>query len=281
MQAIAAGCDGVLMCSGDQDDAGRGARSAGPRRRGRSAAAASASRTRWRASGGPRSGSSPRQRPRSAAPARRFAQAARPRRAPGAIADRDGDGSPERRCAQAARARAPAIAIAVVAPASPFPREEFDAASPSCARSASIPSTTRRVFARDGYVAGPPAAARGGVDAGLARPVDRGAHRRPRRLRQRPAAAAARPRRDRAGTPKAFIGYSDNTSLLTWLTLQLRHRRLPRADARGPPRARRAGYDATFRALPVPAAPIGRDLAPAARGASARRGAPACCSAAR
>ncbi len=27
------------------------------------------------------------------------------------------------------------------------------------------------------------------------------------------------------GTPKAFIGYSDNTSLLTWLTLQVRHRR--------------------------------------------------------
>ena len=35
-------------------------------------------------------------------------------------------------------------------------------------------------------------------------------------------------------TPKLFIAYSDNTSLLSWLTCQARHRRASRPDARRP-----------------------------------------------
>ncbi len=37
-----------------------------------------------------------------------------------------------------------------------------------------------------------------------------------------------------AATPKLFIGYSDNTSILSWLTCQLRHHGAARPDARRP-----------------------------------------------
>ena len=75
-----------------------------------------------------------------------------------------------------------------------------------------------------------------------------------------------------------FIGYSDNTSLLAWLTTQrglvafhgpMIEGRLARGEA---------GYDRdTFRRCLCVGRTDGRGVAPAAGGASARRGAPACC----
>ena len=56
---------------------------------------------------------------------------------------------------QAARARSPAIALAVVAPASPFAREEFDAGvAETRGGSGFEPVYDEAVFARQRYVAG-------------------------------------------------------------------------------------------------------------------------------
>ena len=120
-----------------------------------------------------------------------------------------------------ARARAlPGDRIAVVAPASPFAaRGVRRRRRASCARSGSSPCTTRassrvtatsparRSCARrpcmrawdDPSTSAAIIAARGGYGSVQLLPL----------LDAGPA---------RAGTPKAFIGYSDNTSLLAWLT---------------------------------------------------------------
>ena len=110
--------------------------------------------------------------------------------------------------------------IAIVAPASPFSRTDFDAGVIELRALGFEPVYEDTVFARDGYVAGPPelraealrkawddpsiagvVAARGGYGSVQVLPL------------LDPRAMA-----DRA---KAFIGYSDNTSILTWLTLRL------------------------------------------------------------
>lgn len=109
--------------------------------------------------------------------------------------------------------------IAIVAPASPFSREEFDAGLREIEALGFEPVYQEDVFARDGYVAGRPEvrarawtaawqdtsvraliAARGGYGS----------------VQMLPLLDAAATR----GQAKAFIGYSDNTSLLTWLTQQ-------------------------------------------------------------
>jgi muramoyltetrapeptide carboxypeptidase len=110
----------------------------------------------------------------------------------------------------------PGDRVAIVAPASPFAREQFGAGVEELHRLGFEPVYTDAVFARDDYLAGGAElrardllqawsdpgikgiiAARGGygsvqllplLDAGLVR-----------------------------GQPKVFVGYSDNTSLLTWL----------------------------------------------------------------
>jgi muramoyltetrapeptide carboxypeptidase len=107
--------------------------------------------------------------------------------------------------------------IAVVAPASPFAREEFDAGVAELRALGFEPVYDETVFARHGYVAGTPAvradafqrawndesiaaliAARGGYGSVQILPLlENDAVRR---------------------TGKAFIGYSDNTSILSWLT---------------------------------------------------------------
>ena len=117
------------------------------------------------------------------------------------------------------RALRPGDRIAVVAPASPFKREEFDAGLAEIRALGFEPVYEESVFARHGYVAG-----RADVRAAAFR-----------RAWDDPAVAAlvaARggygsvqmlPLLDReavARQPKAFIGYSDNTSILSWLTLQ-------------------------------------------------------------
>jgi muramoyltetrapeptide carboxypeptidase len=108
--------------------------------------------------------------------------------------------------------------IAVVAPASPFAREEFDAGIAELRSLGFEPVYEASVFDRLGYVAGAPevraraftqawndpsiaalVAARGGYGSVQILPL-------------------LTPN-DVAGPPKAFIGYSDNTSILTWLAL--------------------------------------------------------------
>lgn len=113
----------------------------------------------------------------------------------------------------------PGDRIAIVAPASPFSRDEFEAGVREIASLGFEPVYREDVFARDGYVAGPPelrarawtaawedtsvralVAARGGYGSVELLPLlDTEAIR---------------------AHPKAFVGYSDNTSLLTWLTQQ-------------------------------------------------------------
>jgi muramoyltetrapeptide carboxypeptidase len=115
------------------------------------------------------------------------------------------------------RALAPGDRIALVAPASPFARDEFDAGLAELRRLGYEPVYDESVFARTRYTAGEPAhrarafrqawtdpsiralvAVRGGYGSVHLLPhLDRDEIRR---------------------TPKAFVGYSDNTSLLTWLT---------------------------------------------------------------
>jgi muramoyltetrapeptide carboxypeptidase len=109
--------------------------------------------------------------------------------------------------------------IAVIAPASPFARDEFDCGLAELRALGFQPVYDESVFDRRSYVAGTPdsraraflsawtdpsiaalVAARGGYGSVQILPL----------LDRATIAQAA----------KAFIGYSDNTSLLTWLTLQ-------------------------------------------------------------
>lgn len=115
------------------------------------------------------------------------------------------------------RALRPGDRIAMIAPASPFIREDFDAGIEEIRRLGFEPVYGEDVFARDRYLAGPPelrarafltawddpgisaiVAVRGGYGSVHLLPL----------LDSRRIEAA----------PKIFMGYSDNTSLLTWLT---------------------------------------------------------------
>jgi muramoyltetrapeptide carboxypeptidase len=108
--------------------------------------------------------------------------------------------------------------VGVIAPGSPFAREEFDAGVAELRLLGFDPHFEQSVFERRGYVAGsaetraaafqhawadPPTAAlvavRGGFGSVQLLPILN--------------------RDALGGTAKAFIGYSDNTSLLCWLTI--------------------------------------------------------------
>ena len=176
------------------------------------------------------------------------------------------------------RALRPGDRIALVAPASPFPARSFDAGVAELRRLGYEPVYDESVFARQRYIAGDAALRADSVPPRLGRSVDRRADRGPRRLRQRPAAAAARRRRRSARTPKAFIGYSDNTSLLAWLTGQCGVVAFHGPMLEGRLAKGRPAYDRdTFTRVLTRAAPAGRDRASAGRGAAPGRGAPACC----
>jgi muramoyltetrapeptide carboxypeptidase len=108
--------------------------------------------------------------------------------------------------------------IAVVAPASPFARDEFECGLAELRTLGFEPVYDESVFERRGYVAGTPATRasafrRAWEDPSIAAVVAaRGGY----------GSVHVLPLLDRAAiaaTPKAFIGYSDTTSLLTWLTL--------------------------------------------------------------
>jgi muramoyltetrapeptide carboxypeptidase len=106
--------------------------------------------------------------------------------------------------------------IAIVAPASPFARDEFDAGVAELRALGFEPVYEDSVFARDGYVAGAPALRARAFQTAWEDPsiaalvAARGGYGSVQMLPLLDAAAI----RSHA---KIFIGYSDNTSILTWL----------------------------------------------------------------
>jgi muramoyltetrapeptide carboxypeptidase len=115
------------------------------------------------------------------------------------------------------RALRPGDRIAVVSPASAFAREDFDRGIEEIRRLGFEPTWAESVFARDAYVSGSPATRAAAFLAAWFDPsvaaliAVRGGYGSVHIL---PLLLADELRR----TPKAFIGYSDTTSLLTWLT---------------------------------------------------------------
>lgn len=115
------------------------------------------------------------------------------------------------------RALRPGDRIAVVSPASPFAREEFDRGVSELRRLGYEPVWDESVFAREAMVSGSPATRaaaflKAWFDPGIAALVAvRGGYGSVHLL---PLLAAD----DLRHSPKAFIAYSDNTSLLSWLT---------------------------------------------------------------
>jgi muramoyltetrapeptide carboxypeptidase len=115
------------------------------------------------------------------------------------------------------RALAPGDRIAVVAPASSFARHEFDAGLAELRRLGFDPVHDETVFARSRYTAG---------DASVRALAFRKAWNDPSiralvAVRGGYGSVHLLPHLDREEirrAPKAFIGYSDNTSLLIWLT---------------------------------------------------------------
>ena len=216
VQAIAAGCDGAADLQRRRRGAGGDARGAGPRGRG--------GRDSVQAARGCADAPAPRE---GAVPGR----AGRRRAARAACGTCSAatriSASPRRwlaypvSIASLPAALKPGDRIAIVSPASPFARDEFDAASPSCGVSASCRCTTTPCsHASAGYLAGSGELRAGAFMRHWNDPSVSRADRRARRLRQRPAAAVSRSRRRSSRAPKLFIGYSDNTSILSWLTCQ-------------------------------------------------------------
>ena len=115
------------------------------------------------------------------------------------------------------RALRPGDRIGIVAPASPFAREAFDAGVAELRRLGYEPVYDDDLFARQRYTAGSPALRAKAFQRAWADPsiaalmAVRGGYGSVQLL---PLLDPAEIRR----TPKAFIGYSDNTSLLSWLT---------------------------------------------------------------
>ena len=108
--------------------------------------------------------------------------------------------------------------IALVSPASPFAREEFDRGVETVRRLGFEPVWDDSVFERTGYVSGTAefrasAFLKAWRDPSIAALIAvRGGY---GSVHVLPFLSAAELRK----TPKAFVGFSDNTSLLTWLTL--------------------------------------------------------------
>ena len=117
------------------------------------------------------------------------------------------------------RALSPGDRIAIVAPASPFPKDEFDEGIAELERLGFVPVYDESVFARRDYLAGPPelraeALRRAWRDSSIAGVIAvRGGY----------GSMQVLPLLDRAEATRAckpFIGYSDLTAVLSFLTLQ-------------------------------------------------------------
>ena len=117
------------------------------------------------------------------------------------------------------RAVTPGARIALVSPASPFSRDAFERGVAELRRLGYDPTYDDDVFARAGYVSGSPelraaAFARAWADPSVAALIAvRGGY---GSVQMLPLLNPDVIRR----TPKLFIGYSDNTSILSWLTGQ-------------------------------------------------------------
>ena len=182
------------------------------------------------------------------------------------------------------RALRPGDRVAVVAPASPFARDEFDAGVAELRALGFEPVYDDSVFARHGYVAGhagtcaPRRSRAPGSDPSIAALVAaRGGY----------GSVQLLPLLDRGGRSardaKAFIGYSDNTSILAWLTLQCGIVVVSRPDDRRA--ASRGARPATIatrsRACLCAAEPAGEIAHPQLEVAARRRSRRACWSAGR
>jgi muramoyltetrapeptide carboxypeptidase len=116
------------------------------------------------------------------------------------------------------RALAPGDRIAVVAPASPFTREEFDRGVEEIRRLGFEPAYDDTVFARQRYVAGSPAVRAAAITAAWRDPSIAGLV----GVRGGYGSAQVLPLLDPAEAVRAckpFVGYSDLTAMLTFLTL--------------------------------------------------------------
>jgi len=116
------------------------------------------------------------------------------------------------------RALAPGDRLAVVAPASPFTSEEFDSGLRELRRLGFEPVYDDSVFARQRYVAGAPAVRAAAIHAAWRDPSIAGVI----GVRGGYGSAQLLPLLDREEARRAakpFIGYSDLTSMLTFLTL--------------------------------------------------------------
>jgi muramoyltetrapeptide carboxypeptidase len=116
------------------------------------------------------------------------------------------------------RALRPGDRVAIVSPSSPFPREEFDRGVEEIRRLGYEPVWDQSVFAREPMVSGSPATRAAALlhawfDPSVAALIAvRGGYGSVHLL-------PLLPRDELRRSPKAFIGYSDTTSLLSWLTI--------------------------------------------------------------
>ena len=152
--------------------------------------------------------------------------------------------------------------VALVAPASPFAREEFDAGLLELGALGFEPVYEASVFARARYLAGSAADRAAALQHAWRDPAIAAIM----AVRGGYGSVHLLPLLDETvfdGPPKAFIGYSDNTSILSWLTLQrgivsfhgpMIERRLSRGEA---------GYDRdTFQRALCRAEPMGEIASP-------------------
>ncbi len=115
-------------------------------------------------------------------------------------------------------ALAPGDRLAIVAPASPFTREEFDLGVEELRRLGFVPVYDESVFARQRYVAGSAAVRAAAIHAAWRDPSIAGVI----AVRGGYGSAQVLPLLDRdeaRRSAKPFIGYSDLTSVLTYLTI--------------------------------------------------------------
>src|SRR4051812_49953910 len=115
------------------------------------------------------------------------------------------------------RALTPGDRLAVVAPASPFTRDEFDSGVHELRRLGFEPVYDESVFARQRYVAGPPAVRAAAIDAAWRDPSIAGII----GVRGGYGSAPLLPLLDRdeaSRAAKPLIGYNDLTPILTVFT---------------------------------------------------------------
>ena len=116
------------------------------------------------------------------------------------------------------RALTPGDRLAIVAPASPFTRDEFDIGLQEIRRLGFVPVYEESVFASQRYVAGPPGVRAAAIHAAWRDPSIAGLI----AVRGGYGSAQVLPLLDREEARRAckpFIGYSDLTAVLTFLTI--------------------------------------------------------------